>query len=58
MKEIRVRFAGIEKSKDGELSIIYIPDTRQVLMPGKKYQIIIEGLSYEEHDTRKHLKNV
>lgn len=53
MKEIRVKFAGIEKSKDGKLSIIYVPDTRQVLMPGKRYQITIEGLSYEEHAARK-----
>ena len=48
MQEIKVKFAGIEKSKDGQLSILYIPNQTQVLVAGKKYQIVIEGLSYEE----------
>lgn len=48
MKTITVRFAGIEKAPDGNLSIIYIPDQTQVLKAGQKYRIEIEGLSYEE----------
>lgn len=48
MKEIHVRFAGIEKAPNEQLSIIYIPDNRHVLLPGQKYRIVIEGLSYEE----------
>lgn len=54
MKEIRVRFAGIEKAPDSEeLSIIYIPDNRQILEPGRRYRIIIEGLSFEKHGATK-----
>ena len=48
MKEIHVRFAGVEKSPDGKFSIIYIPGTRQVLEPGKKYLIVLDGLTYDE----------
>jgi len=48
MKKVKVNFAGIEKSKDGKLSIIYIPDQTQVLHAGQKYRIVIEGLTYEE----------
>jgi len=49
VKDIHVRFAGIEKAPDSEqLSIIYIPDNRQILLPGKRYRIIIEGLTYNE----------
>ena len=48
MKEIHVTFAGVEKAPDGEFSIIYIPDTRQVLLPGQRYKIVLDGLSYEE----------
>lgn len=49
MKEIHVKFAGVEKAPDGQFSIIYIPDNRQLLLPGRKYKIVIEGLSYEEN---------
>ena len=48
MKDIHVAFAGVEKAPDGKFSIIYIPGNRQVLLPGRKYRIVIEGLSYEE----------
>jgi len=48
MKVVKVNFAGIEKSKDGKLSIIYIPNQTQMLRAGQKYQIVIEGLTYEE----------
>lgn len=48
MKEIHVKFAGIEQTPDGKFSIVYIPDQRQVLMPGKKYHIIIDDLGYGE----------
>ena len=52
MKEIHVKFAGIEKAPGGELSFIYIPGQPQVLHPGKKYRIILNGLSYEESKPR------
>lgn len=48
MKEIHVKFSGIEKAPGDQFSIIYIPEQRQVLLPGQKYKIIIDGLSYEE----------
>lgn len=47
-KEIRVRFAGVEKAENGEFSIMYIPDQTHFLKAGKRYQIILEGLTYEE----------
>jgi len=47
-KEIRVRFAGVEKAKGGEFSIIYIPDQTHFLKAGKRYRIVLEGLSYAE----------
>ena len=54
MKEIRVKFAGIEKAPDSEeLSIIYIPDTTHVLRAGQRYRVIIEGLSFETHGVPK-----
>ncbi|GAJ19761.1 unnamed protein product [marine sediment metagenome] len=48
MKEIHVTFAGVEKSPDGQFSIIYIPENRQILLPGRRYQIVLDGLSYDE----------
>lgn len=48
MKEIHVTFAGVEKSEDEQLSIIYIPGNRQILLPGQKYKIVLDGLSYDE----------
>ena len=48
MKEIHVRFAGVEKSPDGKFSIIYIPENRQVLEPGRKYLIVLDDLAYDE----------
>ncbi len=55
MKDIHVRFANIEKAPDSEqLSIIYIPDNRQILLPGRRYRIILNGLTYQETDTTKH----
>jgi len=48
VKEIHVRFAVIEKSPDGKFSIIYIPQTRQVLEPSRKYLIVLDGLTYDE----------
>jgi len=49
VKDIHVRFAGVEKAPDSEqLSIIYIPDNRQILLPGRRYRIVIEGLSFEK----------
>ena len=48
MKEIHVRFAGVEKAPDGQLSIIYIPENRQILLPGQRYKIVLDGLSYDE----------
>lgn len=57
VKEIRVRFAGIEKAPDSEeLSIIYIPDTTQILQAGRRYRVIIEGLSFETHGATKKSK--
>jgi len=55
LPKIKVKFAGIDVSKpyNGALSIIYIPDQRQVLMPGQKYELVIEGLSFTEKDTGK-----
>lgn len=55
MKRIRVKFAGIVTNEpyDGTIKIIYIPDQRQVLMPGQKYEIEIEGLTFAEKDTGK-----
>ena len=53
MEEIHVKFAGVEKAPNEQLSIIYIPDTRQVMLPGQRYRIVIEGLSYEESNPRK-----
>lgn len=52
MKEIHVKFAGIEKAQDGKFSIIYIPNQRQVLMPGKKYHIIIDDLGYGKSEPK------
>lgn len=51
MKTIKVQFAGIEKSPDGKFSIIYIPDNRQVLLPGCRYKIEITDLTFEHCDT-------
>ena len=51
-KEIHVRFAGVEKAPDGQFSIIYIPGNRQILLPGRRYRIVIEGLTYEESRKR------
>ncbi|MBA7638829.1 hypothetical protein ES703_46485 [subsurface metagenome] len=48
MKEIHVTFAGIEKAPNDQFSIIYIPDNRQILLPGRRYKIVIDGLSYDE----------
>lgn len=48
VKEIHVKFAGIEKAPGDQLSILYIPAQRQVLLPGQKYRIVLDGLSYEE----------
>ncbi|GAI94170.1 unnamed protein product [marine sediment metagenome] len=57
MKDIHVRFAGIEKAPESEqLSIIYIPDNRQILLPGRRYRIIIEGLSFEKWEGKQHSK--
>ncbi len=55
VKRIKVQYAGIvtDQPYDGTLTILYIPDQRQVLMPGQKYEIVIEGLSFSEKDTRK-----
>ena len=48
MKEIHVTFAGIEKAPNGKFSIIYTPDERQILEPGRKYRIVLDGLTYDE----------
>ncbi|MBA7637522.1 hypothetical protein ES703_45167 [subsurface metagenome] len=48
MKEIHVKFAGVEKAPGGQFSILYIPDQRQVLYPGRRYRIVLDGLTYEE----------
>lgn len=55
MKQIKVKFAGIvtDDPYDGALTILYTPDQRQVLMPGQKYEIVIEGLTFAEKDTGK-----
>ena len=55
MKQIRVKFAGIEVNEpyDGTLKIIYIPEQRQILQPGKEYEIVIEGLGFAQKDTSK-----
>lgn len=50
---IRVRYAGMRKAPGGELEILYIPDQRQVLLPGQRYRIILEGLTYEKSNPRK-----
>lgn len=47
MTQIKVRFEGIEV-KDGNMAIIYIPDQTQILQAGKRYEITIEGLSFEK----------
>ena len=52
MKNIKVRFAGIVvDSKDKNFSVIYIPDQDQRLRAGQKYQITVEGLSFEHKET-------
>ncbi|GAI81459.1 unnamed protein product [marine sediment metagenome] len=48
MKDIHVKFAGVEKASDGQFSIIYIPDQHQILNPGQEYRIVLDGLTYEE----------
>ncbi|GAJ05234.1 unnamed protein product [marine sediment metagenome] len=48
VERIHVKFAGVEKSPDGQFSIIYIPENRQILLPGQRYEIILDGLSYDE----------
>lgn len=48
MKEIHVKFAGVEKTQDGQFSIVYIPNEQQVLQPGERYHIIIDDLGYAE----------
>lgn len=48
MKEIHVKFAGVEKAPDGQFSIIYIPENRQILLPGQRYRIVLDGLTYDE----------
>ena len=46
MKDIHVKFAGLEPLPyDGSITIIYIPDQRQVLEPGRKYRIVIDGFT-------------
>ena len=55
MKQIKVRFAGVETAKpyEGNLTIYYIPDQTHVLKAGVKYEIVIEGLGFDQKDTRK-----
>lgn len=53
MKDIHVKFAGIEKAPDGQFSINYIPDQRQVLNRGQTYRIVLDGLSYDESKPHK-----
>jgi len=50
--DIRVRFDGMGKAPGGEFSISYKSDKRQVLLPGVRYNIVIEGLSYEQAPAR------
>jgi len=50
--DISVRFAGIEKAPDGKFSILYVPDQRQVLEPGKRYRITLKDLTFEESNPR------
>lgn len=40
------------KAPGGEFSISYKSDKRQVLLPGVRYNIVIEGLSYEQAPAR------
>lgn len=49
MKDIHVKFAGIEKAPDGQFSIIYTPENRQILLPGQRYRIVLDGLTYDEN---------
>jgi hypothetical protein len=52
MKRVHVKFAGIDSEPyDGTLKIIYIPDQLQTLLPGQKYEIVIDGLTFAEKDT-------
>lgn len=46
MEEIRVTYASIEMGEGGAFTIIYIPDQRQILEAGRRYKIIIDGLTY------------
>lgn len=41
MREIKVRIE-IEPKEKGDIEIIYIPDTTQVLQAGKRYHIILD----------------
>lgn len=52
VKDIHVQFAGIEKAPGEPLSIIYTSGQRQVLLAGRKYRIVIDGLGYEGYDER------
>jgi len=58
LKDVRVRFAGVEVAKphEGNLTIYYIPDQTQTLIAGEKYKVIIEGLSFAHKDTAKHFE--
>lgn len=41
MKEIKARIE-IEPKDKGDIEIIYIPDTTQILQAGKRYHIILD----------------
>ncbi len=43
MKKISIRSIEVEVSDDS-LKLIYVPDSRQILEPGREYEIVIKEL--------------
>ena len=43
-REIKAAFMGVEEEADGTLTIIYVPEERQVLEAHKEYRIVIRPL--------------
>jgi hypothetical protein len=44
VKKINIRSIEVQVSDDDKIKLIYIPENRQILEPGKEYEIVIGQL--------------
>lgn len=44
MRKINIRSIEVQVSDDDKIKLIYIPENRQILEPGKEYEIVISQL--------------